>query len=380
MRWLRVVLCWSGLAAATGCATTYSEALDEFDAITGWTNPAQEPGIASYPAKSLQYPWYSSWLPVDPVLDDVENPPGFVRRRIEILAARSGEGLARVAPVTRRLLWIADRDPNPLNRIVALQGIERVLEVLNLDPLDPSAYSNEESPAELLRREQQLGNAQATLRRLLQRKDRARLDAADRATYCRVLRELAERPLASRRRQRDLIRVLWSVRTTEREPLVVAAANDALRRAIWYGSCNALRAALVPQEAGALDQPEVREEVLYIFRRLGGVPAVPFILRTMQRPRVGPLNRFDPDPRVRMSLVRMCAQLHYREQERSSGPQPIEFLYDTAVDSDEEETLRRVALEGLARSLGSKRVTTPISFDDAWARAWWRSHVLGRDR
>ncbi len=365
-----------------GCST-YGTAIDEFDSIAGWSDPQTEPAVAKYPDIALQYTWYGWLMPGDPVDETVENPSGFARERIELLSEYVTGDLSTKAQVTRRLLWVAERDPSAFNRIQALTGIERTLRSLGADPLDLSAYTRELDPQQLQRQERALQQADATLRRLFARSTRPQLSVTERRDYVAALRAYTAEPVPRLRWQRDLIRTLWSSYVTETDPDVVDAATIALRRAIRFACCNGLRAALVPEDFQAADLPSVRREVLFIYRRLGGLGSLSFLLNMMVRPQAGSsLHRYDQDLSVRMALVRLCAQL--RLEHAGAGPfggaRPIELLYVIAVDETEDDGLRRVALEGLARCLSEKLGFTTMPEGDAWAREWWKQDVVERRR
>ena len=88
-------------------------------------------------------------------------------------------------------------------------------------------------------------------------------------------------------------------------------------------------------------------------------------------------HRYDRDEKVRMALVRICAQLEYEHAARGT-PKPLEFLYETAADETEEGDIRRVALEGLARCLHEKRGERRISLELDWADEWWKKYISER--
>lgn len=366
----------------TACST-YSTAIDEFDSIAGWNDPQTEPATVNYPDVALQYPWYAWFVPADPVEAPVENPAGFARERIDLLAEYVSLDLTSMAQVTRRLLWVAHADPNAFNRIRSLQVIERILRLLQVDLLDDASYSKGLDFEAQARQEKVFLEADATLRRLFGRRDRPALSNADRTAFRTALQIYTAEPLPRLRWQRDLIRTVWSAYVTETDPGVIDAAAIALRRAIRFAACNGLRAALVPDGIQTLDQPQVRLEVVSIYRRLGGIRAVSFLLDMLKRTQSGSLlHRFDQDLQVRMSLVRLCAQLKFEHAD--AGPfgdqRPIAFLYSIAVDESEDGGVRQVALEGLARCLSERLDFDTVPSDDQWARDWWKRDVVERKR
>ena len=288
-----------------------------------------------------------------------------------------------MAQVTRRLLWVTQADPNAYNRLAAFQIIERILVILAVDPLDESLYLRDVSSQEQRRKEKVFLQADEALRRLFSRPGRPAITPEDRTTYQEALQVYTSEPMPRLRWQRDLIRTIWSAYVTEADPSIVAAAATALRRAIRFAACNGLRAALVPEKVQSKDQPAVRLEVLAIYRRLGGIPALSFSLNVLKRPQAGSLlHRYDQDPQVRMSLVRMCGQLAFEHADKGpfGGQRPIEFLYSIATDETESGGLRRVALESLARCLSEKLKLEKIPAGDQWARDWWKRDVVERRR
>ena len=384
-RAIRILLMPLVLAPA-GCYAVY---LDEFDSVAKWEDPLVEPRDVSWSVRPHVHHWYS-WLFSDDVPALQDNPSAFARERIIELAHRVGGDLSRTAQVMRRLLWVIDKDPNPFNRIVALQGVELMMRRLKVDPLEPGYYYEEPARAEALRRKEAFENAHAQLTRLFSRSDKPALSAAQRESYVEALRVYSAHPRARLSWQRDQIRTTWSIFVDESDGVVREAARKPLFSAISTAACNGLRTALVPQAVDvegrtdtfeALkteDFPAVRLEALLVYRRLGGIPAVPLVLQLMDRPRIGiDEQRYDQDLQVRMLLVRLCSQLRYEHAVRGTGkgPRPIEFLYETAIDDEEDEGLRRLALEGLARCLGQRRISLELD----WARAWWKQYIIDRN-
>ena len=368
------------LLATTTLPGCFHMPLEQFDSVARWDVSGSEPAEVSYSDLPKQYPFFTWMFGFAATPSPVDSPSGFAREQMADLIRYLGGNLSRTAQVSRRLLWIMNKDPNPFNRIVAMQGIEQVLVLLGSDLLDPDAYYRETDPVAGSRREKVLAAAHARLETLFGRPDRPAISDQQRRTYLTAMREYVAEPLPRQRWQRDLIRTLWSITVAETDPAVRRAAREALRRAIYLASCNALRAALVPQVFAAVDLPAVRAEAIFVYRRLGGVPAVPFVLKLMARPQIGSLvQRYDQDPQVRMVLVRLCSQLRYEHVLRDfdGGPKPVEFLFETAVDEEEDESVRRVALEGLARCLNEKLGRRKIDTDLGWARKWWSDFIGG---
>jgi hypothetical protein len=357
-----------------GC---YGMTLDEFDSVARWDDPLQEPSIVNWSANPSQYSWYSVFIGTDSVPAEEENPAGFARERLDDLVDSMGNDLSRIAQVARRLLWVSEKDPSALNRISAVRGMERILRTFDASVLDPAAYSRVDAAKgiELLAR---LRAAHDAIETLHGRADRGTLTAPQRARYVSALRDYTALPVPRPEWRRELIRTTWTVFVVESDPEVQRAARQALRRSIYFAVCNGLRTALVPLDED--DLPAVRIEALYTFRRLGGIDAMPFVFRMMARPKLGPSERrYDRDRKVRMALVRICAQLNF-EHASKGDPKPLEYLYETAADEDEESDIRRVALEGLGRCLHEKLGMRRISLERDWADEWWKQYITERGR
>jgi hypothetical protein len=348
--------------AVSGCAA-YEMALAEFDRVAEWeAKTREEPAEVAYSGQS-------------------ENPSSVARNTMRTLVWEMGDETLRHLQVCRRLLWVASKDPSAYNRIVALQGIEHIVAARDNDLLAEEQYVKEISGAAIEGFERRVHSAYAALRRLIGRSHRPAIRPAERVEYLAAIRDFVEQPLGRERWQRDLLSFLWAVLVSEQDPAVLEAAQAAADRAIAYAACNGLRGALVPTGVDVAELPDVRVAAIHVYRRQAGPAALPFLLRLLAQPRIGPEDqRFDRDLDVRRVLVRLCAQLRYdlAMASHAGGPRPVEFLYETAVDEGEDVGLRRVAIEGLARCLAPELGIRRIDFDLEWARRWWRGFVVGR--
>lgn len=376
-----LALVWSAFIGLSLSSCSYVHSLEEFDSVAGWTDPLNEPESVAWQPRPLLYPWYRTAVTfgladLDPVPDEVDNPSGFARERLIELADWMGDDPTRVAQVARRMLWVVEKDPNSLNRITAIRGLERILRVLGRNPLAPEAYFEEVDAAKGLVLESRFRSAHETIQRMFSRTEPS-LTEAQRGEYVRALQDYVAVPVPRSTWRRQLIRTIWTVYFGERaHPDVRLAAHEALQQAVYYAVCNGLRSALVPLDDE--DFPAVRIEALLVFRRIGGIPAVPFVLQMMARPRLGNRAlRYDRDVQVRMALVRVCGQLSY-EHASAGTPKPLEFLYETAADEDEDGDVRRVALEGLGRCLAAHRGERRVSLELSWAKEWWKQYVTSR--
>ena len=371
------------LVMSTGCRSMYfANTLDEFNSATHWIDENDEPDDAIYSETPRQHSEWGLLFGMGMSEALIDNPSGFVRQNAIELVEYAGRDPREISLVVRRLLWMLSRDPSTFNRICALEGLERILETLEMDLLDLNAYYQEIDPQEGERAETRFRQEHQRLTDLFGRADRPAMSEEQRSEYISTLRDYTARPLPRLRWQRDQLQTLWSILEVETDPDVRAAGSDALRTALKSAMCNGVRAALVPEDRNAADLPDVRLRALLLYRRVSGIAALPFVLRFLARPQLEAAGQsYDPDLEVRRALVRMCAQLKYEHAILSfeGGPMPIEFLYDTA-SGDEDAGLRRVALEGLARCLSEEREGTRISLELEWAREWWREFVAQRDR
>lgn len=365
-----------------GCAD-FGVALREFDSVSKREGAAEEPEQVAYADEASRDPWLFRNLvqgtpladavtlvfDVTPEVEPVENPPAFARERLLELAATAGGDPVRQAIATNRALWIGALDPSPLNQITALQAYETLLLGIGLDP-------TEGLPRELdvQRADSQLAEWLAVVQTWFPgRRDDKPFGAAERRRYAETLRAMTERPLLRTREQRNLIRALINAYQLETQDELVAEARSALGRAVAHG----LRVGLLISLRSRA--PDVREAAVRTYARLRGAAVMPWVLDRIAQPSTrtaSPERRYDPNPWVRMTLLRLCGQVRKEAAERGEGqgPSPVEYLYEVAV-GDPEPHLRLAALEALAFVL-----QVPFSDDAKWAEEWWRGYVLARRR
>jgi hypothetical protein len=369
------------LALAIACAacTSYATVLREFDSVAQRVDSASEPSQLRYADKVERMPWVLrqvegsglDWLMISafsfgPQAEVVENPSGFARERIAMLVERSGDDLAKIAQTSSRLLWVAQEDPNPLNRSLALHGLAELGGRVGADPASVLPAAGEEQAVEL----------QQALARLEKHWPAARgaegLSDDARADYRKALETLTRAPLASAAGQRSLMRTLERGLAIEVDSELLDPARAALERAVQLGIASGLRQALHDPAA------EVREAAVTAIRKNGGPEAVAFVLYALTRTpsaQAGARNRYDDSVQVRMALVRLCAQLRPEQATRGhrDGPPPVEYLYDLIREEPGVPGLREAAFEALA--LCQRQ---PVSFDKAWVERWWREFLRQR--
>ena len=366
-----------GLGWAAAACTSYRRELAEFDSVTRIDAGESWPDAADYRSDPARLSWVArriAWLgPGDMVLDslgvepapsEIENPSGFARTSAQWLTDFAVGDLDRTAEVAPRLLWMLDADEvQPMNQASALVGLERLVEPLGFVPSmmrvpDPDEMSEERVAAWL-----------ATLQQHWPTNRDGPLEGEARAAYLDALVRMTALPQVAAADRRTLIVALDRGLANERDDELYDATRGALLRALFHGTAMGLRGSLRSEAA------LVREAAISALHRLGGADAVPLLLALVVKPpEAAALNRFDDDPFVRMTLVRICAQLD-RERAMVSvgpGPAPVELLYEIS-SLDTLPNLRQAALEGLALVL-----ERPVELEGDWAEAWWRDEYVPR--
>ncbi len=293
-------------------------------------------------------------------------PPGYARERLVILNDMVDGDPERAAEVAARALWLLEKDRNILNRVVALRAVETIIHDLGLDPMDPHLDTIDDSIA----RRQQVEAAEAEMEKLwpgLRRQKQ--LDDDARTAFAAALDQMLASPLPTARSRRALVLAMAAGHADETDPMMHDKLAVALRRSLLFVTGLGLRDSLSAR------QPEVRDVAIRAYRRLCGAIGVPYVLRRIVAPAgSGRGNRYDPDPSVRLTLVRLCAQMRGEAATQSvrRGRMPVDFLYDTLV-ADDDAGLRQAALEGLALCL-----QRPVSFDEEWPTTWRQKFIVER--
>ena len=366
------------LALAMPACTHFDYVVGEFDSATNLSLQRGEPEKLAYQDQPKRWPWMIrslggsgldwaiAWLfGIEPSPQSVDNPSGYVRERLMVLADQATGDLVMTAHAASRLLWIAEEDQvHALNQVTAIARVARMMKDLGLDPLHrpPPDDDSTRSRAEYLADRRLLAAAWPS-----RRPDG--LSAEQRQAYLSALFRLTEKPTAEGRQGRDLLRDLAYRVVLEGDAELRSATELALRESLANEFAQGIHRGL------RSTSPEVREAATLALYELSGPQAVPFCLAVLHdRSRSG--VEFDPSPELRRTLIRICGQLRgevlYQTAAMASGqegPMPIRYLYETARD-DREEGLRSIALEAMALSLGR-----PIDFDQDWADEWWRGFL-----
>lgn len=363
------------LALLSGC-TLYQVARMEFDSGTGFDTAIGEPETLAYRDEVLRWPWLVrvfegsgfDWLiavttGVRPAPKEVTNPSGLVRERMVSLTDLALGDLGRMADVCHRLLWVAARDDHPLDQIVALQSMTRMLGDMNVDPL-AVPFSSPDPVVALEQVEEELARLEAVAP---ERRGGVPLDDSERRGYLRALAIVSARPSGSASQGRRTVRTLLHAATAERDPVLGDATRRALADTMSNEMAQMLRVKLIAPA------PEVREAALVSLHRLSGPLAVPYSLGALATRPTGGDWTYDSSESFRRMWVRLCGQLprEFVFVRYQGGPSPIEFLYDTAR-ADASSGLRLVALDAMARALGR----TTVTLERDWADRWWRDYAL----
>lgn len=379
---LRLPVSLAVCLASVGSCTTFNTAVVEFDSVSRIEGSEQWPEEVDYRQDPKRYSWLarqtdgigSGWLlrnvfEVEPAPTEVDNPSGLARQCVEVMGDKGETDLNTIARATRRLLWVAELDvEHPLNQALALVGIENLMLFLGFDANDmqlpdPEVMTREKVDAWVNTLDQGWPGA----------RQGAPLPEPQRSEYVAALEHLTQLPLVSGRRQRALIGALDKGLELEDDPTLIEPSREALRKALFHGMSLGIRRAL------SSGSPGVREAGISALHRLGGADSVPKVLELVAKPSSSAargINRYDEDPFVRLSLVRICGQLDKKRAMQSSGngPAPVELLYEIFF-ADPDEGLRTMALQGLAQVL-----ERDVDFEPGWAERWWSDDYVPNRR
>ncbi len=350
--------------------TSYDQALSEFDAVSSMSQMQSQSEQLDYTRNPQGLPWVegtfeggdSTLFHMDSSDIDQENPSGFARSRMEILADRAAGDLYRSVEVMPRLMRVGQLDRSPLNRIVALQCMSRLMEHIGLPIAGfelPDLTSMEDSAALL-----------GTLSDLNRQGETTGLA---RTQLVEILETCTRGPLRNPGQRRQLIEELARTLRLAPDEELRNTTQTALGLALEYGVYLIFLLNLQDDSASGI---EVRRAVIHEIHRRGGPDSVAYLISLTRRPpaQVPPGDPgFDPEPYVLMELVRLCGQLNRERALRGyrGGPTPAEFLYGLVRapvgTRGPRRGLRMLALEALALSLGE-----PVSYEPEWTEEWYR--------
>lgn len=390
--WAAVTL--AGLCSCSVRHLSYSELERDIDAIARLEGSGDQQRLV-YLRDVEQSPWYARWLvvrPLKPILIflfgdtthvelDAPSPSGRVRELAQELAPNCGVDVLRAAATTQRLVRIAELDPSALNRIIALNGLDELRQVHELD-----VYRGIEGG------EAELTTIQSALQVTKQYRPAARvpvgapLAAEEGRAYVEALRGLSAQPIATWQARLALVADLATALQLEQDEELAAATQGALRLALQYAVQVTLRRALQDQDVA---RSEVRLRALEILHAAGGVDSVPLLLALMAKTPAQIANGerpFDFDLETQLRLIHMCGQLDRQralQQVKLPGRQawqsiaPIEFLARIALDDEFLSPLQLPALEAMALCLQRPRIDLGGEGDQSgaeWVRTWYEEY------
>lgn len=348
---------------SAGC-TSYSTVLDEFDSLST---------LAARAAQTQR--------PQDPFIlfesigaaANQDNANRFARERMLTLVDTARGDRQRSTEVIWRLLWVAQLDRSPLNKIRALEGMSQLMEGLEL-AMVVQDLGDPPSPADS-------DFVLTTLSQLVAAARQGTLEDAGRQELIDLLDFFRQNPLPTPPQRRRLVAELAPDRFTDLDAELRRAQSETLDRALEHAVYIMFMLHLRNDQPAGI---EVRRAAIQEFHRRAGPDSVALLLRITRRPRdtvpAGQLG-FDPSPYVLLELVRLCGQLN-RERalvSNGNGPAPAEFLYQVVRAPlplrGPERGLWFLAMEALALSL-----EMPVSFDQKWADDWFAGWNAARLR
>lgn len=380
-RWLA-----SALALSLGaCAPSFSIVVAEFDAVAGWRPGQGEPEVVSYSSESEQLPALVRFLHtsgldlglvemtgVEFTKTTLSNPAGYARQRMMWMADDGAGDASRTALAVARLGWALDGDPQPLNQIIAVSGLASLARDLGVDPLADDAVPRVTGTDERLAVAWHPPMAQ--LRAVAQAvSDGGEVPpAAVAAALEAIAVSTSTAPPTPRDRRGQMLVLSYLARRSANHELR-AAADARLGVVLAWTIADALQRAVFEPREGS-----VRAYAARACFALGGSDAAARVLRLSSAPadqRTGTGYRYDPDPDVRLALVRLCSQVttEHAFAGHRGGPSVVEFLYDAIADNAGRRGLRAAALDALALTLGQ-----PMVADRGWADRWYAGFVKSR--
>ncbi|HLU40390.1 MAG TPA: hypothetical protein VK081_13475 [Planctomycetota bacterium] len=358
--------------------------MSEFDSVAGWQPARPEPDVVAYgeeaerlpfPVRALEWSGLDVALTglfgIEPRRTKVASPSSFARERMLCFAEDAVADRHRTALAVARLSWVLDGDPHPLNQIIAVHGLEILAADVGLDPLQqdlgPVANQSDEAIARAWQPHV------LALRDVVTELAHGREPEPQLRDACvAAIAEVEHLVPPSPRDRRGQMLLLNYLAHRTRDPAIVAPAEAALDLVMRRLAADSLRRALYEPRS-----PAVRDAAVRACCALGGLPAVPRILRLVTSPRAsgGIPTAAELDRDVRLTLVRLCGQLPEQVAMRAEpgGPAPVEFLYDVIADGGADRALQVAALEALACCLGR-----PVDLDRTWADRWWADYVVNR--
>lgn len=387
------------LLAAGGCSVahlSYAEIERDLDAIVLAEGQNEEQRLV-YRYEVQQASWYArAWLllPLKQLLlmafgsvadVELENPSGRVRELLTVLAPKAEDDLLRGASAAHRLVRIAELDPSPLNRIVALDGLAVLADAHGFDLA--AGLARGFAP---LRPAEELSAWVLDFNRLHPGRRTpagAPLEGQSADRYRGVLRALCAEPLPTWWDRMSLVGGLSTAWQHEQSPELRVLTLECLRRALRHAIQWTIVTALLGQERRWVD---VRLRALEIVHRAGGPDSVPLLLALMANsPERIAANepQFDPHPLVQLRLIHLCGQLDRERavrrvqlpgREHWQPVAPVEFLARIALDRNTfRAPLALPARAALAYSLGRRSIGLLEDEEEDWVWSWYEEYRRG---
>ena len=340
-------------------------------------------GIARW---SLMAPFRWFLLPLfgERVDRELENPSAYVRELAGALPVKAGGRLERRAATAQRLVRIAELDPSPRNRIMALEGLAQLASAQGI-ALTDGLVEFGPKPA-LLDGAAAWRDAFAKFRPAARSPVGAALQEADDAAYRAAVAGLCSRPLATWRQRLALLSDLANAHADEQQ----AELREFARQSLELAFAHAARASVVAATQGR--GPELREVrlcAIELLHRSAGADSVPLLLALIaaspEQIQSGE-PQFEESDALRLRVIHLCGQLQGERALRTAkiaGREawdevaPAEFLVRMALDSDPFFSPTAIpAREALAFCIGRKNADpSPDSPDgEDWVASWWNDY------
>jgi hypothetical protein len=237
--------------------------------------------------------------------DELDPPAGHVRELLLELPDETGSDLLVCAGAITRLSWLAEFETNAQTRVVAIDGLSRLVQQLEL-PLFAAEFQQLAEP--LAPQALLLARAGVQTGRPSVRPTSAWTEA-QRRPYREALQNLTSAPLAEPVARILLVQELTELRAEESDRELQPAADAALRAGIVHLVQGVLLRAVQGQ---AREYVELRLCAMEQIRRLGGPRTVPLLLAVMAASPTETASGqplYDPDDLVRLRLIHYCGQL-----------------------------------------------------------------------
>ncbi len=374
-----------GLIALHSCTVavglTSNDLIEEIDEIVQVTADAGDPAI-DYAEQARVSSWYMHNALLTPVRRPIgwlfgrreelllKNPGQHVRELLKELPDEVNNDLIACSLAASRFAWFAELDRNPQTRILAIDGLARICESLQLTPFAGSfvTASTPLAPSALADAREGIRTLRPTAR---SQEGEVALDQ-----YRDALALISGSILVDWDQRILLVEQLSELLVSEPQEQAKPWLANAVRRSIEHCVRGILLGTISDRSSR---WSEVRLCAMEQVRRLGGPRSVPFMLATMvatPQQRAATLSWFDPDPLIQLRLIHYCGQLggelantsvHLPGRQDWEAPTPNEFLATTALsERDYYSKLRTPAIIALSWSLQRKTIDP----DPEWVRAW----------